>query len=154
MSRVWSIPLLAAVLLGGTSSFAEPVSGAEGRAEAPSEDELKERFRQRLGTLRSLKDAGTVGETTEGLVDVVRKASLGEDVTVDDERMTVREFLEAENADRRLLYQLIGGRTGEPVQVVAQQAAIRNFRHAGAQHYLKLRNDRWVQKKNLPTPPE
>lgn len=145
MSRIWSIlSLVVAVLLVGPARGAEP---------SPREDELKARFSQRYDTLQRLKNAQKVGETTDGLVAVVRDAYADERVSLPDDRsMTVRELVQAENADRRQLYRVIGNRTGEPANAVAQQAAIRNFSRASPSHYLRLRSGSWVQKKELPAP--
>ena len=144
MNKFWSILMFViAMLTTGVVSGGEPSTEAE----------LKARFRQRIGVLESLKDGGKVGETTEGLVEAVKAATEGESVTVPKAgKMTVGAFLKEENTDRRKLYELIGKRTDESAATVAQQAAIRNFKQAKPNHYVKLRNGQWVQKKQLPEP--
>lgn len=143
MSRIWSILVLVfAVLLGGVARGAEP----------DSEGELKARFAERHDALQSLKGASKVGETSKGLISVVREAHQGDEVTLSDKTMTVGELVRAENEDRRQLYRIIGKRTGEPEGEVAVQAAIRNFRKASANHSLELPDGRWVKKRDLPKP--
>lgn len=122
-------------------------------AVGPSADlsELKARFRERQEALERLEDQQRIGETAEGLVEVVRSKYADESVHLGGGRtMLVGRFVDAENADRRKLYQRIAERTGESVQTVAEQAALRHFNRAEARHYLKLRDGRWVLKKNLP----
>jgi len=109
---------------------------------APQEAELKTRFRERLSAIRQLKDTGKIGETTEGML-----AAVGQ---VDD---TAGALISAENADRSALYQIIAERTGEPPAEVAKQAAIRNYRDATPEHYLRLKDGRWVQKKQVGAQP-
>lgn len=144
ISRAGSIlVLLAIVFLAGVASGAAPESEAE----------LKARFSQRHVPLQRLKDAGTVGETTEGLVALVRDAGRGDPVKLPDgSTLSVGELVQAENADRKELYAVIAERTDESADAVAEQAAIRNFRQASPEHYLKLGSGKWVQKKQLPAP--
>lgn len=146
MKKIWSIVVFVVALLATSM-----VNGGE----PPSEAELKARFSQRHQALERLKDGAKVGETTAGLVEVVRDAYARENVKLPEGKTTtVGAFLRAENTDRRLLYEVIGERTGESADSVAQQAAIRNFRQAKPNHYLKLRNGQWMQKKQLPEPKE
>jgi uncharacterized protein YdbL (DUF1318 family) len=120
---------------------------------APTSDteaELKARFRERQEVLNRLKDAGKIGETSQGLVDVVRDAYRQDGVTLPGGATTVAGLVGTENADRQRLYRLIGERTDEPATAVAQQAALRNFRQASPNHYLKLQSGKWVKKQELP----
>ncbi len=138
-----------ALLLGTLSSTGMLAPEAAGQTEA----ELKERFGQRLEVLERLKDRGQIGETTEGLVEIVPGVDASQQVDVPGEgSMTIQAFVRDENTDRRKLYQLIGSRTGDPVDEVARQAAIRNYRRADPDHFLQLPNHQWIQKRELPEP--
>jgi uncharacterized protein YdbL (DUF1318 family) len=144
VSRTFSILTLVAAMLSASVAIG---------GEPPTEAELKERFKKRLAPIDGLKDAGKLGETTQGLVEVVHDEDAGESVTLPGNgKSTVGQLVSKENADRRELYEIIGERTGETVTVVAQQAAIRNFRQASPNHWLKMRNGKWIQKKDLPEP--
>jgi len=115
--------------------------GVEAYAQ-PSEEQLKAQFRQRLSALDQLKDAGKVGETTEGLIAPVAQVDAG-----------AQQLIAAENADRAALYALIAKRTGEDAHAVGVQAALRNYRAAAPEHYLRLQDGRWVQKKTIGSNP-
>ena len=83
MSRKWSVLVLVAAL--STPSVAS--------ATAPTSDtetELKARFRERQEVLHRLKDAGKIGETSQGLVDVVRDAYRKDGVTLPGGSTTVQ----------------------------------------------------------------
>jgi uncharacterized protein YdbL (DUF1318 family) len=110
--------------------------GAEALAQ-PSEDALKQRFAQRMSRVQALKDAGKIGETTEGTLGVVSGDA------------AAQQIVQEENADRAALYVHIAKRTGEDPREVAVQAAIRNYNAAKPDHYLRLRDGRWVQKKSV-----
>ena len=145
MTRL-SIVVLALAVLGSAASPTE-VSGAD----APTEVELKAKFKQRRAALNRLKDGGKVGETAGGYLGVVRSAGGDEGVEVPGEgKVTVAGFVRIENDDRHKLYRLIGERTGEPEAEVAEQAGFRNFHKAKPNHWLELPDGTWVQKKDLP----
>ncbi len=111
---------------------------------------LKQRFVQRYKQLVALKDAGRVGETYRGTVDAVAPTYLDDRVVPGkDDAPTIREFLAAENADRRTLYELIAAETGTTADQVAKRNAARNFERAAPEHYLQLPSGKWVKKKNL-----
>ncbi len=129
----------------------QPLAASVGWAAGPSESELKAEFKQRHGVLERLKDRGKIGETSAGLVGLVRGEGGNDEVDVPGQgKMTVKALVGEENEDRRELYRLIGKRTGEPQAEVAKQAALRNFRKAAPNHWLELPDGRWVQKKDLP----
>lgn len=104
--------------------------------QGPSRAELKERFRARDAKLTELKDAGLVGETFQGYVEVVPGRELDEEG---------RKLVEAENADRRTLYEMIAKEQGITVEEVGQQAAKGNFRYAKRGHWLRY-PEGWRQK--------
>lgn len=132
----WMLPVVMFVLLLAVSP-----------ASADRMQELKDRFQARYPTLVQLKNAGKVGETTKGLVDVVNAAYGSEKV---NEKYTIGSFVAEENTDRQALYGIIAQQQKTTPDLVAGRAAKRNFERAEPNEYLKLDNGTWVQKKNLP----
>jgi uncharacterized protein YdbL (DUF1318 family) len=129
-SRRWFIGGIALAM--GMLSIATTASGDELA-------DLKERFKERASTLLSLRNAGTVGETFDGMVALV-KGQAGDDAAA---------IVSAENADRAKLYALIASKQGVKAEIVGERNAIRNFKNAEPDHYLKTRDGSWVQKKNV-----
>lgn len=109
-------------------------------AVADSEKEkaqLRERFKERYPALRQLKADGFVGETSEGYIAGVNNQAL-------DQRAS--GLVEAENADRRRLYQILAQELGADVQTVALQNAQRNFQKAAQGEYLRDPQQQWYKK--------
>ena len=92
---------------------------------------MQSRYRE----LYKAKLAGQIGETLEGFVAAVKGGGPG-------------GLIEAENADRRKLYQLLAQKEGISVDEVARTAAARNFRNAGPEEWLRGPDGQWTQKKN------
>ncbi len=113
-------------------------------------EKLKQRFKERYPVLLDLKDAGKVGETHEGLAKAVKEQYLDDKANPDaEDGRTVKEFLAAENKDRRRLYELIAEEVDTTPEKVARRDAQRRFEKAEPDHYLKLEEKGWVQKKKL-----
>lgn len=112
----------------------------------PSETDLEERFRRRHPVIEQLKDAGMLGETTGGWISPVDPSVLDETAMLDGDARKIRDLVEEENRDRRQLYELIAERTGATADTVAMQAAIRNYRLAEPNHYLRTKSGRWLRK--------
>lgn len=91
---------------------------------------IKARYRE----LYKAKLQGRIGETIDGFVATVKG---GNDPLV-----------EAENADRRTLYQLLAKKEGVSVDEVARTAGARNFRNASPEEWLRGPDGQWLQKKN------
>ena len=119
-----------------------PLASADERAE------LKERFAERYPTLVKLKEGGLVGETYDGLAEVVKPAYASRK-TGDKDSPTIATFLEAENDDRNRLYELLAAETRTTPELVARRNAKRNFEKAGPEEYLKPQPGTWVKKKDL-----
>jgi uncharacterized protein YdbL (DUF1318 family) len=107
------------------------------RADDKKEAELQKRFEKREKDIRALKKAGTIGETSDGYVDFVK----GED-------SKAKDIVDAENADRKTLYQHIADKTNTTVEKVAERAAKRNFERASAGEYLKDSKGKWKKKES------
>ena len=106
---------------------------------ARSKDEVTASMRDRYPALQEAKNSGYVGEAWTGLTALVNPdASSGAQTMVD-----------AENNDRRALFQMIARETGTSVEEVARQNRIRMYRLAGENHFLQDRNRQWVRKKDL-----
>ena len=119
--RAFFFGLLAVVFLG----FAAVV-GAQDAAE---------RIRERLPALDDLKQEGKVGEDNAGFVAERGAVSSAE-----------RQLIQAENADRRELYQVVARRSGQTVEEVGQQRAVRIAQIASSGVWLQDTRGRWYRK--------
>jgi uncharacterized protein YdbL (DUF1318 family) len=129
-SAVLSAVLCAAVL--GAMSAA---------ACADTRDEIIDRMAKRLPQLKKHKAGGKIGETFNGLVEAVKAEYLKEE--------NLRKLVADENADRKAFYALTAEKFETTPEIVARSAGIRNFKAAESEHWLKLKDGTWVQKKNL-----
>ena len=116
--------------------------------------ELKKRFEKRYPTLVKLKDAGRIGETPDGKVQVVKPEDAKRPVDPKDPKSpTVAAFLKLENDDRKALYALLAKDQKETAANVAKQNALRNYKKAAAEHFLLVKGKdgklRWRRKKEL-----
>lgn len=119
-------------------------------ASADERDDLKKRFAERYPTLVELKNKGLVGETFEGLAEVVKPEYGARRIEPNGkDRRTVAAFLADENRDRRRLYELLAAETNTKPDVVARRNARRNFDKAGPNEFLKPKPNVWVRKKDL-----
>lgn len=133
--------LLAACVLAG--------SIAPG-AWASTENELKERFKQRYPAIQAMKDAQKIGEVHSGYIEVLDKAHLDDPVNPSqDNSPTIGQLIASENADRNELYKKLADQTGADPETVAKRNAAREFEKAKPDHYLKPANRGWVKKKDL-----
>jgi len=108
--------------------------------------ELKERFKQRYPTLVKLKEAQKVGEVHDGYAAAVKSQYL--DDTAGGET-TVREFLAAENGDRRRLYEIMAERNDTTPEDVAKTNAARLFEQGKPDWYFKPEGNGWKLKKDI-----
>ena len=132
--------------------------GEQGKQEpkpAPKQESKQERraalqqsMKQRYPDLERMRDAGRIGETFDGFVAVVKAEHA--DVKVDPKAKnspTVAQLAAAENDDRKALYALLAD--GVKPAEVARQNAIRILDRAEAEHWFRLEDGRWVQKKDV-----
>lgn len=94
------------------------------------------RMRDRLPEIDALKAAGVIGETFEGYVAARTEVTEGQ-----------KALIEAENADRRELYELVAKRSGQSVEEVGKQRAVRIAQQSKAGIWLRGRRGDWTQKK-------
>lgn len=146
MKRSTIAILLPALLCLGFATLASAQNAGQSIDEQL--EELRDRFDQRHDKLLAIKDAGKVGETVKGYVRSVRPAFLDDKVGEEDSP-TIRELLEAENRDRRRLYELLAEKLDEKPEEIAVQNAIRNFKKADPEHFLRLQDGTWIQKKAI-----
>jgi uncharacterized protein len=101
---------------------------------APTKKELQERFKQRFSEIQQLKSKGVIGETDQGYIDFVKASEAG-----------ASRLVNAENDDRKALYELIAKEENASADVVAKRNAKRNFERAKSGEHLK-ENGKWRQK--------
>jgi uncharacterized protein YdbL (DUF1318 family) len=100
--------------------------------------DLQARFKERYPKLLELRNAGTLGETWEGWVEAVKETTA-----------ETAALVAMENADRKKLYAIIGGKQGVNPDEVGRRNAIRIFKSAEPEHYLTLKEGKWVQRKDV-----
>jgi len=108
---------------------------------ADTKEQIVERMAKRLATVKKYKAEGKIGETFDGLVDAVKAQYL------DDE--TLKKLVADENTDRKAFYALGAEKYGVTPEVFALSAGRRNFREARPEDWLKPKDGKWVQKKDL-----
>ncbi len=131
---------LALLFMGAATGF--------GQDNSEELDQLKQRFIERHPDLSRLKSQGKLGETHQGLADVVKPQYASEKVDPGDrESVTIAVFLQEENRDRTRLYQLLAERNKTTPQVVAERDALRRFERADPNEFLKPAGSGWVTKR-------
>ena len=105
-------------------------------AHAADKNELKQRSEKRYPELQKLKAEGIIGETSDGMVEVVE----GKDASAE-----ARKLVDEENGDRRELYAILAKEGNTTAEQVARHAALRNFERARPGEFLK-QNGKWHQK--------
>jgi hypothetical protein len=131
------------------AALAVPVVAQDPPAAQDPRDQLKERMKNRYALLEQLRDAGKVGETRPGEVKLV-KASYATDKAdpKDAAKGTVGEVVNAENTDRRALYELLAKELKLTVAEVGQQNGLRNLEKAKPEHWVEVKGE-WVQRKTV-----
>jgi uncharacterized protein YdbL (DUF1318 family) len=131
MTRRMFVLLLAGAALACT--FTAPAAADNEKEKA----QLRERFKERYPAMKRLKLDGFVGETAEGYVAAVNNQPLDAAAT---------QLVDAENRDRRRLYEILAQELGADVETVARQNARRNFERADQGEYLRDAQQRWAKK--------
>jgi uncharacterized protein len=122
--RTFILTLIALFLLPAT------LFAADAKKEA-----LQKRFKERYPEIRKFKDAGVIGETDTGEVELVEGQKDAKAV----------KLVEEENADRHALYELIAKEEGTSVDTVAKHAAQRNIEKAKKGDFVKI-DGKWKKK--------
>ena len=108
---------------------------------ADTKAEITDRMAKRLEVIKKEKTAGRIGETFDVLVDAVKAQSLSD--------KNLKKLVEDENADRKAFYALGAKELGTTPESFALSAGRRNFRAAKPEEWLKLKDGKWIQKKDL-----
>ncbi len=95
---------------------------------------IKERMKQRLPVIASLKDEGVVGETNQGYLGFVSGNQSQADVVA------------AENKDRKAIYVQIANQQGASVELVQKRRAQTLADRAKPGHYIQNEAGAWVKK--------
>ncbi len=98
-------------------------------------ESITERMKERLEVIDPLKTSGDLGENNRGLLEA--RGNLTREQ---------REVVEAENSDRRKLYELVAQRTRQSVDTVARQRAARIAQLARSGVWLQNTRGQWYQK--------
>ena len=106
------------------------------QATADNGDGIKQRMRDRLPAITALKIAKTVGEDNKGYLQV-----LGNIAAAD------RAVVEAENADRKVVYAAIAAKTGATAEVVGQKRAASIAESSASGVMLQAPDGVWYEKK-------
>lgn len=125
-------------------SESKPPKQRDRNSDDPTRAELRKRFEARFDEINALKDKGVIGEVWDGSIEALDERLLDKDQ---------RKLLADENADRKALYALIANRVDEgkeqvPPRVVAERNARRNFEKASPDQYLRIKESRWIQKRD------
>ena len=99
-----------------------------------SSQSIKKRMIERLPTIRALKGKGMVGENNKGYLEFVSSKQENADV------------VEAENKDRKKVYEAIAKQQGTTAELVGKHRAIQISKKAQAGELLQDANGKWYKK--------
>ena len=99
-----------------------------------SSADIKQRMITRLPIIKSLKDQGIVGENNKGYLEFIGNKKEKQDV------------VEAENSDRRQVYEAIAKQQATTVEVVGTHRAVQIAEKAQPGEWLQDANGKWYQK--------
>jgi uncharacterized protein YdbL (DUF1318 family) len=127
------------ILLGAAAT-------AVGQAPKESRKQIEARLEQRYPDILAAKTSGKIGETWQGLVEVVRVDA--------KDQAAIEALIKQENADRRALYEVIAAQTSTDkvkvtVDEVGEQSGGRSYRRAKPQEYFKTREGVWIQRDDV-----
>ena len=97
--------------------------------------DIKQRMIARLPVIKSLKDQGLVGENNMGYLEFIGKKKEKADV------------VEAENKDRRQVYEAIAKQQSTTAELVGKHRAVQIAEKAPPGDWLQDANGKWYQKK-------
>jgi len=98
--------------------------------------DIKQRMIARLPIIKSLKDQGLVGENNMGYLEFIGKKKEKADV------------VEAENKDRRQVYEAIAKQQSTTVELVGKHRAVQIAEKAMPGEWLQDANGKWYKKGN------
>ncbi len=95
---------------------------------------IKERMKARVPAIIALKNRGIIGEGYDGFLHFVGASREGKDI------------VNAENRDRRTVYEAVAARQSTTVQVVGRRRALQLVKIASPGHYLQKPDGSWYRK--------
>ena len=95
---------------------------------------IKQRMIERLPVIKTLKDQGIIGENNNGYLEFVGKKKEKADV------------IDAENMDRKLVYEAIAKQQGTTVEVVGKHRAVQIAAKAQPGEWLQDAAGKWFKK--------
>lgn len=95
---------------------------------------IKERMKERLPVITQLKAEGLIGENRAGFLEFLGKDRRHEDV------------IDAENADRKAVYEAIAKQEGTTPELVGQRRALQIVQIALPGEWLQDSSGKWYQK--------
>lgn len=98
-------------------------------------DSIKQRMIDRLPDINKLKDRGIIGENNLGFLEFIGN------------QKEKADLVQAENVDRKAVYEAIAKNQGTSVKVVGQHRAVQIADKALAGEWLQDANGKWYQKK-------
>ena len=108
--------------------------GLPGSAGATDFSAIKARMKERLPVIKSLKVQGIVGENNRGYIELLKDAPSRADV------------VEAENRDRRAVYEAIARQENTDLEVVEKHRAAQIERKAASGEWLQDATGKWYRK--------
>ncbi len=96
--------------------------------------DIKTRFKERLPIILDLKAQGIIGETNQGYLDFVGAERKRQDI------------VEAENRDRRIVYEEIAKQQNTTVEKVGQRRALQLRDLAAPGHFVQDNAGNWYRK--------
>ena len=103
-------------------------------ADGYASDSIKERMINRLPVIKELKDRGIVGENNLGFLEFIGNQKEKADV------------VEAENTDRKTVYEAIAKKQGATVELVGRHRAVQIADKARPGEWLQDANGKWYKK--------
>jgi uncharacterized protein YdbL (DUF1318 family) len=122
MKRTSIITLTALFII----SFASTMLHAEG---------IKERLAKRLPAINKMKEEGLIGENNKGYLEARKETSDAN-----------KKIIDAENIDRKKIYQMLAKKTGQTVEVIASRRALQIAEKTKAGVWLQKPDGTWYKK--------
>ncbi len=97
-------------------------------------DGIKDRMRKRLPVINDLKARGILGENNQGYL------------AFPTGKKESQQVVDAENSDRRIVYESIAQKTGTTPEIVGQRRAIQIFENAGPGEWFQDKAGKWFRK--------
>ena len=104
--------------------------------QANNAETIKQNMIKRLPRIQELKKDGLIGENQQGYLEAVQSNLPAAD----------KEVIEAENADRKAVYEAIARQQGTTAELVGKLRAKKIFEQAKSGEFLKQEDGTWKKK--------